>query len=36
MENIRFGRPDAEDEEVIKAAEAVGASTFIEKLDNQY
>ncbi|MGM7700985.1 ABC transporter ATP-binding protein [Pseudalkalibacillus sp. Hm43] len=36
MENIRFGRPDATDEEVIKAAEAVGASAFIEKLDNQY
>ncbi len=36
MENIRFGRPDATDDEVIKAAEAVGASAFIEKLDNQY
>ncbi|MGP4082858.1 ABC transporter ATP-binding protein [Pseudalkalibacillus sp. R45] len=36
MENIRFGRPDATDEEVIYAAEAVGASTFIEKLENQY
>ncbi|WLD94988.1 ABC transporter ATP-binding protein [Alkalihalobacillus sp. AL-G] len=36
MENIRFGRPDATDEEVIRAAEAVGANTFIEKLENQY
>ncbi len=36
MDNIRFGRPDASDEEVIQAAEAVGASTFIEKLENQY
>lgn len=36
MENIRFGRPGASDEDVIKASEAVGASAFIEKLDNQY
>ncbi|MCF6136925.1 ABC transporter ATP-binding protein [Pseudalkalibacillus berkeleyi] len=36
MENIRFGKPDATDEEVIRAAEAVGAGAFIEKLDNQY
>ncbi|MCF6409121.1 ABC transporter ATP-binding protein [Pseudalkalibacillus salsuginis] len=36
IDNIRFGRPDASDEEVIQAAEAVGASTFIEKLENQY
>ncbi|TCP30535.1 putative ABC transport system ATP-binding protein/ATP-binding cassette subfamily B protein [Scopulibacillus darangshiensis] len=32
MENIRFGRPDATDDEVIKAAEAVGANHFIERL----
>ena len=32
MDNIRFGRPDASDEEVIKAAEAIGANEFIEKL----
>lgn len=36
MENIRFGRPDASDEEVMKAAEAVGANAFIEKLPNGY
>ncbi len=35
-ENIRFGRPDASDEEVIEAAKAVGAHTFIEKLSNGY
>ena len=29
MENIRFGRPDASDEEVIAAAKAVGADQFI-------
>nr|WP_257350629.1 ABC transporter ATP-binding protein [Pseudalkalibacillus decolorationis] len=36
MENIRFGRPDASDEEVIHAAEAVGAGGFIERLENRY
>jgi ATP-binding cassette subfamily B multidrug efflux pump len=36
MENIRFGRPDASDEEVIKAAEAVGADQFIKRLNNSY
>lgn len=36
MENIRFGRPDATDEEVIKAAKAVGADNFIQKLKNGY
>jgi ATP-binding cassette, subfamily B, multidrug efflux pump len=36
MDNIRFGRPDATDEEVKRAAEAVGANTFIEKLSNGY
>ncbi|WML48674.1 ABC transporter ATP-binding protein [Neobacillus sp. PS3-34] len=36
MENIRFGRPDATDEEVAQAAKAVGAHTFIEKLANGY
>ncbi|WP_442599325.1 ABC transporter ATP-binding protein [Neobacillus sp. D3-1R] len=36
MENIRFGRPDATDEEVMQAAEAVGAHSFIEKLPNGY
>lgn len=36
MENIRFGRPDATDEEVINAAKAVGADLFIQKLKNGY
>jgi ABC-type multidrug transport system fused ATPase/permease subunit len=36
MENIRFGNPHASDEEVIKAAEAVGANRFIERLSNGY
>ena len=36
MDNIRFGRPDATDEEVKVAAEAVGADQFISKLKNGY
>jgi len=36
MENIRFGRPDATDEDVIRAAKAVGADDFILKLKNGY
>lgn len=36
MENIRFGRPDATDEEVKAAAEAIGADTFIKNLNNGY
>jgi ATP-binding cassette, subfamily B, multidrug efflux pump len=36
MENIRFGRPDATDEEVIEAAKAVGAHHFIENLPHGY
>lgn len=36
MENIRFGRPDASDEEVIEAAKVVGADDFIQKLPNGY
>lgn len=36
MENIRFGRPSATDEEVKAAAEAIGADTFIKKLKNGY
>ncbi|MCG6537034.1 MAG: ATP-binding cassette domain-containing protein, partial [Syntrophales bacterium LBB04] len=35
-ENILFGRLDASDEEVIAAAEAVGAHGFIENLRNGY
>ncbi|MCU9612263.1 ABC transporter ATP-binding protein/permease [Caldibacillus lycopersici] len=36
IENIRFGRPDATDEEVKAAATAIGADTFIQKLPNGY
>ncbi|RDI47631.1 ABC transporter ATP-binding protein [Falsibacillus pallidus] len=35
-ENIKFGRPDASDEEVHKAAEAIGAHQFIQKLPKGY
>lgn len=36
MENIRYGRLDASDEEVINAAKAVNAHEFIMKLENGY
>lgn len=36
MENIRFGRPDATDEEVKDAAKVVGADDFIQRLNNGY
>lgn len=36
MENIRFGKPGASDEEVIQAAEAVGADQFIKRLAKGY
>ncbi len=36
MENIRFGRAEATDEEVIAAAKAVGADPFIQQLANGY
>jgi ATP-binding cassette subfamily B multidrug efflux pump len=36
MENIRFGRPSASDEEVIAAARLARADTFIERLPQQY
>src|SRR5690606_12526900 len=35
-ENIRFGRPDADDAAVRAAAEAVGAHAFIERLPKRY
>jgi ATP-binding cassette subfamily B protein len=35
-ENIAFGRPDATGEEVVAAAEAVGAHEFIVGLENGY
>ncbi|MFT8322720.1 MAG: ABC transporter ATP-binding protein [Bacillus sp. (in: firmicutes)] len=36
MENIRFGNPDASDQEVMDAAKAIGAHSFIDKLPNKY
>jgi len=36
MDNIRFGRPDASDEEVVEAARRVGAHRFIESLPKGY
>ncbi|MFB5660837.1 ABC transporter ATP-binding protein [Alteribacillus sp. HJP-4] len=36
MENIRFGRPDASDEEVMEAAYHVGADGFIRDLKHGY
>ncbi|WP_006241459.1 ABC transporter ATP-binding protein [Mycolicibacterium tusciae] len=35
-DNIRFGRPDATDEEVVAAAAAVGADRFIDALPEGY
>jgi ATP-binding cassette subfamily B protein len=35
-ENIAFGRPGATDEEIRRAARAVGADSFIEALDDGY
>ena len=36
MENIRYGRPDASDEEVIAAAKQAAAHEFIERLPDGY
>ena len=36
MENIRYGRPEASDEEVIAAAKLAHADTFIERLPQGY
>ncbi len=36
MENIRYGKLTAADEEVKRAAEAVSADTVVEKLENGY
>ncbi len=36
MENIRFGRPDATDEEVIAAAKLASVDTFIDRLSDGY
>ncbi len=36
MDNIRYGRPDATDEEVVAAAKAVYADEFISQMENGY
>jgi ATP-binding cassette subfamily B protein len=36
MENIRFGRPSASDDEVLAAARLARADTFIERLPEKY
>lgn len=36
MENIRYGKPDATDEEIIELCKIIGASEFIEVLANGY
>ena len=36
MENIRYGRPDATDDEVIEAAKTASAHSFIMRLENGY
>lgn len=36
MENIRYGRPDATDEEVIQAAKTASAHSFIMRLEEGY
>ncbi|MGC8873862.1 MAG: ABC transporter ATP-binding protein, partial [Chloroflexia bacterium] len=36
MDNIRYGRPEASDEEVIRAAELAGADPFIRQLPQGY
>jgi ABC-type multidrug transport system fused ATPase/permease subunit len=35
-DNIAFGRPDASPEEVVKAAETIGANDFIARLEDGY
>jgi len=36
MDNIRFGRPDARDQDVFAAAKLAHADTFIERLPQKY
>ena len=36
LENIRYGRPDATDEECIEAAKSIYANTFIERFTDGY
>jgi len=35
-ENIRFGKPDASDQEIVDAAKSIGAHDFIIKFPNDY
>src|SRR5437588_6300352 len=35
-ENIAFGRPEAAPDDIVRAAEAVGANDFIVRLEDQY
>ncbi|MBR3095024.1 MAG: ATP-binding cassette domain-containing protein, partial [Clostridia bacterium] len=35
-DNIRYGKPDAAEEEIRRAAELAGAASFIEKLPQKY
>jgi ABC-type multidrug transport system fused ATPase/permease subunit len=35
-ENIAFGRPDATDEEIVRAAKSVGAHDFVVRLEDGY
>src|SRR5207248_8475530 len=35
-ENIAFGRPEAGPDEIVAAAQAVGADEFVERLENGY
>ena len=36
MENVRFGRPDASDEDVVEAIKLANADSFIERLPEKY
>jgi ATP-binding cassette subfamily B protein len=36
MDNIRYGKPEATDEDVVKAAKLAFAHEFIDSLDNRY
>ena len=36
MENIRYGRPDATDEDVLRAAKAANAHEFIMAMQDDY
>lgn len=36
LDNIRYGRPDATDEECIQAARCTGADSFVQRLEDGY